>query len=569
MPSHREILRRSRLQLNAGMDLISHTIACCVVGVFVAQGRLEGLMHVAFLNPQGNFDPLDSYWSEHPDFGGQLVYVKHLALALAAKGHTVDILTRQIHDPQWPEFSRPEDRYIENPNVRVLRLPAGPPIFLRKELLWPHIVNDWVPNIIRHYTRAGSFPDALTAHYADGGISGVLLAEKLNVPFTFTAHSLGAQKMENAGVTPENLLEMDGHYNFACRILAERLSMNRSALIITSTRQERFEQYAHRVYRDAVDVHDDRRFAVIPPGVNLRVFDRAASEPDETATQAHIRAMLARDLASDRQELPAIIASSRLDPKKNHINLVRAYAEEPALQARANLVLFTGALNDPFRQDRGAEAEERAVLEELRKVVDGRGLQGKVSAFALRGQPALAAAYRFLAGRGSVFALTALYEPFGLAPLEAAVAGLPLVVTRNGGPSESLSDGGTDFGVLVDPTCPRDIARGLLSLFQSHDVWSRYAQLGRQRVLDCFTWDRTAEGYVNHLEAIIVDPNAHRCRKQLPLYPFLRSEGLSGPVLASRTSRLEELHRLYFGNDVDDSPGDELASSAQSGQQGW
>ncbi len=76
------------------------------------------------------------------------------------------------------------------------------------------------------------------------------------------------------------------------------------------------------------------------------------------------------------------------------------------------------------------------------------------------------------------------------------------------------------------------------------------------------------EGYVNHLEAIIVDPNAHRCRKQLPLYPFLRSEGLSGPVLASRTSRLEELHRLYFGNDVDDSPGDELASSAQSGQQG-
>ena len=33
----------------------------------------------------------------------------------------------------------------------------------------------------------------------------------------------------------------------------------------------------------------------------------------------------------------------------------------------------------------------------------------------------LAAAYRFLAGRRSVFALTANYEPFGLAPVEAAV----------------------------------------------------------------------------------------------------------------------------------------------------
>lgn len=506
-------------------------------------------MHVAFLNPHGNFDPLDSYWTEHPDFGGQLVYVKHLALALAAKGHTVDILTRQIHDPQWPEFSAPEDYYIGSPNVRVLRLPAGPPIFLRKELLWPHIVNDWVPNIMRHYAQVGNFPDALTAHYADGGIGGVLLGEGLGVPFTFTAHSLGAQKMENAGVTPENLLEMDRRYNFACRILAERLSMNWSALIITSTRQERFEQYAHRVYRDAVDVHDDRRFAVIPPGVNLHVFDRAASDPDESATQAHIQAMLARDLASDRRELPAIIASSRLDPKKNHINLVRAYAEEPELQARANLVLFTGALNDPLRQDLGAEADERAVLEGLRKVVDGSGLWGKVSAFALRGQPALAAAYRFLAGRGSVFALTALYEPFGLAPLEAAVAGLPLVVTRNGGPSESLSEGGTDFGILVDPTCPRDIARGLLSLFKNHDVWSRYVQLGRQRVLDRFTWDRTAEGYANRLEAIIAEPNAHRCREQLPLHSLLCREGSSGPVLVSKTSRLEELRRLYFGAD--------------------
>ena len=37
-------------------------------------------MRIAFLNPQGNFDPEDSYWTEHPDFGGQLVYVKQVAL---------------------------------------------------------------------------------------------------------------------------------------------------------------------------------------------------------------------------------------------------------------------------------------------------------------------------------------------------------------------------------------------------------------------------------------------------------------------------------------------------------
>jgi len=41
-------------------------------------------MKIGFLNPQGNFDPGDSYWTEHPDFGGQLVYVKEVAIALAA-----------------------------------------------------------------------------------------------------------------------------------------------------------------------------------------------------------------------------------------------------------------------------------------------------------------------------------------------------------------------------------------------------------------------------------------------------------------------------------------------------
>jgi len=46
-------------------------------------------MHIAFLNPQGNFDPQDRYWTAHPDFGGQLVYVKEVALALGRMGHQV------------------------------------------------------------------------------------------------------------------------------------------------------------------------------------------------------------------------------------------------------------------------------------------------------------------------------------------------------------------------------------------------------------------------------------------------------------------------------------------------
>ena len=59
-------------------------------------------MHILFFNPQGNFDRADSYLTEHPDFGGQLVYVKEIAMAMVAAGHRVDIVTRRIIDPDWP-----------------------------------------------------------------------------------------------------------------------------------------------------------------------------------------------------------------------------------------------------------------------------------------------------------------------------------------------------------------------------------------------------------------------------------------------------------------------------------
>jgi sucrose-phosphate synthase len=170
-------------------------------------------MHIGFLNPQGNFDSANSHITEHPDFGGQLIYVKQLAIAMAEQGHKVDIITRQIIDPEWPEFAEQFDSYPGVDNVRIIRLPAGPKEFISKELLWPHLVSDWVPNILKFYREEGGLPDAMTAHYADGGLSGVLIEEETGIPFTFTAHSLGAQKIDKLEATPENLAEIDEQFH--------------------------------------------------------------------------------------------------------------------------------------------------------------------------------------------------------------------------------------------------------------------------------------------------------------------------------------------------------------------
>lgn len=493
-------------------------------------------MHIGFLNPQGNFDPADSYWTGHADFGGQLVYVKQVALALGEMGHRVDILTRRIEDEEWPEFSAAVDAYPGAPNVRIIRITAGDDDrFLRKEDLWPFLGRDWVPGIIDWYLSEGSMPDAFTGHYGDGGLSAVLLRSRTGVPFTFTAHSLGAQKMDKMGADQSGLAELDAHYHFSTRLIGERLAMSHSGVNITSTHQERFEQYGHRAYRDAIDVSDDTRFMVVPPGVNLAIFGSEATAPDELQTRRTVDERLARDLDADRAGLPVVVASSRLDPKKNHLSIVEAFATDEALRASANLVVLTGSLDDPLRSDDGVSAGELEVLMPIRALISSAGLEGSVAAFALPGQERLAAAYRYLAERRSVFCLTALYEPFGLAPLEAAAAGLPLVVTRNGGPSESLVEGDTEYGVLVDPADAASVAAGLNRALGPE--WHTLAAAGRQRVLDRYTWDRTAEGYL----AAIARAAAAQERPRLAIPDWFDQPGTTdafGP---------KDLARLYLG----------------------
>jgi len=497
------------------------------------------VMHLAFLNPQGNFDPHDSYWTQHPDFGGQLVYVKELALAIARLGHRVDLVTRRIVDPAWPEFAAPLESYPGVEGVRIVRIPCGPRHFLPKEELWPYLGTDWVRGILNFYRGEGKLPQAFTAHYADGGLAAALLQQETNRPFTFTAHSLGAQKLDKLGATPDNLRQLDVRYHFARRIAAERVSMNHAGRIVTSTQQERMEQYSHPVYRGAVEVTDDRRFAVIPPGVNRRLFSPEPGGHDRRI-RARIEAAIVRDIAEGRRGLPLVVCSSRLERKKNHLGLVRAFAQSQPLRARANLALVVRGLKDPLRQRGQLNGEERSILDEIVALLEESGLWGMVTAFPLNSQAELAAAYRYLATRRSLFALTALYEPFGLAPLEAMSCGLPVVVTQNGGPGETMREGGQEFGVLVDPTDPADIARGVLRVLETEEGWRRYREAGMARVRSRYTWERTAEGYLAVIEQLVTE--AH------PLEPSLTIPLFFHQPRPATDIPLERLRRLYFGS---------------------
>ena len=72
-----------------------------------------------------------------------------------------------------------------------------------------------------------------------------------------------------------------------------------------------------------------------------------------------------------------------------------------------------------------------------------------------------------LAAEGGVFCNPAFHEPFGLTLIEAAQAGVTLVATQSGGPSDILPELG--FGALIDPYDTASLARGLRDVLTQGD----------------------------------------------------------------------------------------------------
>ncbi len=197
---------------------------------------------------------------------------------------------------------------------------------------------------------------------------------------------------------------------------------------------------------------------------------------------------------------------------------------------------------NPLRDwEKVLSGEEATIFREIVDVMNQHRLRDCISMFNLDSQAELAASYRYLArNRQGIFALTSFFEPFGLAPLEAMAAGLPVVVTRNGGPAESLQDAdGTSYGMLVDPTDPLDIARGILEFATDPKKWKQYQIKGMQRVLDKYTWNKTAAGYLKVIAEILKGKDAANLNFPIPRYFFDPRAADINPTW---------LEKLYYGS---------------------
>jgi glycosyltransferase involved in cell wall biosynthesis len=140
---------------------------------------------------------------------------------------------------------------------------------------------------------------------------------------------------------------------------------------------------------------------------------------------------------------PTIVCTANFRAQKGHPVLIEAFATVAERMPEARLVLL-------------GDGPERPAAREL---VARLGLGGRVE---LPGPQA--DVWPWLA-KAQVFALASLYEPLGIAVLEAMAAGLPVVASGVDGIRELVEPGVT--GELVPPGEPALLARALIELLES------------------------------------------------------------------------------------------------------
>src|SRR5262249_53356891 len=87
-----------------------------------------------------------------------------------------------------------------------------------------------------------------------------------------------------------------------------------------------------------------------------------------------------------------------------------------------------------------------------------------------------------------------LYEGFSLPSIEAMACGVPLVTTTGGALPEVVGD----CAATVPPADPGALAQMIVSVLNEDEWRARLGEAGRKRVLDRFTWRRTAAGTAEH-----------------------------------------------------------------------
>ncbi|MBX0299966.1 glycosyltransferase [Cryobacterium sp. 1639] len=386
------------------------------------------------------------------DAGGQNVHVAALACALARLGHTVTVYTRRDDD------SLP-DRVDAAPGVEVVHLNAGSPVPVPKDDLLPYLP-ELAAGLAAEWARTA--PDVVHAHFWMSGlicisaVQTVADAGRPRIPVVQTFHALGTVKRRYQGPDDTSPRER--------RTLEPWVGQTVDAIIATCS-DEVTELSAMGVAPSTV--------SVVPCGVDLSLFRPDGPREQVPATRTRL-AVVGRLVPRKGVELVIAALALLRDAGRDDVDL---------------LIVGGGRPQDAMHEDPDGVR--------LLGVAAEHGVSGQVI---LRGQvpqAELPAILRSVA----VVVCAPWYEPFGITPLEAMACGVPVVVAKVGGLTDSVVDGVT--GIHVPSRDVPAIAGAVRSLLEDPDRAAALGQAGRARVANGYSWDRIAAATVDVYRTVL------------------------------------------------------------------
>ena len=366
--------------------------------------------------------------------GGMNIFLRGLLPGLSRKGIETDVLTRG--KGTRVETTRPYR------GVRVYHLPCGweEPASREGALrVLPRFMET-----AGELLRARRTPiDALSAHYWMSGVAAREAGARVRSGgMMFAFHTVEARKPTPAGYRPDAL-------SIARRDAEERIAREAYRVVFLS------EHDLARTTGILPEVAE--KGVVIPPGVDDSFRSPPPREESRRAFGISPGAFL-------------FLLAARPDAGKNTLAAVEALSAVRGRRDRETLLVIAGQ-NPPAGS-----------------VPEGVIYTGPIPHAKM---PAL------LSAADAVLS-PSTYESFGLVPLEAMSAGVPVIVPRDGHWGDAVAaEGG---GVVYLPDSPRGLAEAMAEMTGDAAAWDRMACEGK-RIAARFTWERCTDSWARLLSS--------------------------------------------------------------------
>ncbi|TFC19144.1 glycosyltransferase [Cryobacterium glucosi] len=345
------------------------------------------------------------------------VVVRQQAEAMAAAGHTVDIVTRR-------SSATLPDAVVLAPRLTLRFLQAGPAKPISKG------AHEAVIDEFRVGLAALGDYDVIHSHHWFSGMAALPLAQGRGIPHVQSFHSIAADPSTplSAGERPESPGRMRGE---------AWLARESDALVAISNAEA-----------DTIVTRlggSPERIFVVSPGVDAELFHPAPG----------IRAA--------EQDPGYAIVAARLQPLKGLDLAVEAIAAVPAA-LRPELIIAGDASGD-----------FDGYIDGLRDLAERNGIADTVRFLGPQTRADLAALFR----DARVVLIPSHSETFGLVALEAAASGVPVVASASGGLREAVLDG--DTGIVLGSRDPQAWGAAITTLLGDPDLARRLSVDARAR----------------------------------------------------------------------------------------